>query len=311
MYLIQSRIRNTNRLLKDIEDKQNFYLGVKLSNNNIKIIQEKFGICEPDKNKAIFPSPFNGIMSKRNAVGEFIPQKDKPKETAYRPHSWELPKWGGGYSSGSSYVPYKRYPRLFIEPKEFKFIITEDSDRNEIIILSKRFTKDKELENIKGIIFGANLVLEIFNEVNTFVFNKSDDIISTSNIKTVNWEILPKGEKVWESFNAGTTEKLSVSEQFLIEERFDYINSLGPDQIWKGIGGYTDYLVFEFTALKLFIFDSILYGEAMYVFKNDWEHVSRLTKREIIQGRLAEERIVHNKQWKAKLNKYLRPKIEK
>lgn len=309
MYLKQSRIRNTNRLLKDIEGNQNFYLGVRLSDKNIKIVQEKFDILELNENKMIFPSPFNGIMSKRNAIGEFIPQKGKPKETAYRSQSWELIDWGGNPHSGTSYVPYKRYPRLFVEPKELKFIVRKDRDGSKIFILTKYFTK---LNNeIKDIIFGANLILEIFKEVGTFVVNTNEDIINTSDIETVNWEILPKGEEIWESFNAGTTEKLSSSEQILIEERFDYINSFGPDNVRKGIGGYTGYLVFEFAALNLFIFDSILYGEAMYIFKDEWEHVSRLTKREIIQGGLSEERIVHNKHWKDKLNIHLRPRIEK
>lgn len=304
MRLTQSRVRNTIRLLSDIEENQAFYLGVNLSDSTRKIIEKKLNVSNLYEGLTIFPTPFNGIMSVRNAVGEFVPQKDKPKEIAYRSQSWEIEDWGGYSHSGTSYVPYKRYPRLFIEPKELKYTVIKNSEDDLIFILNQKFTNNQnEFDNI---LFGANLTLEIFNELETFIIDSDNSIINTSSIETVNWEILPKGEQIWESFNTQTREKLSPSEQILVKDRFDYINSFNPSIIRQGIGGYTGYLVFEFADKNLFIFDSIIYGEAMYVFKDDWINVSKLTKSEIIQNKLAEERIVHNKHWKTKLKKFLK-----
>lgn len=304
MRLTQSRIRNTNKLLNDIEENQAFFLGVNLNDSTRSIIEEKLNVSELYEGQTIFPTPFNGIMSVRNSVGEFVPQKDKPKETAYRSQSWEIEDWGGYSHSGTSYVPYKRYPRLFIEPKELKYTIVSNGEDDLIFIIAQKFINNQN--DFDNILFGANLTLEIFNELETFIIDSNNSIINTSSIETVNWEILPKGEQIWESFNIQTRENLSSSEQILVKDRFDYINSFEPDVIRQGIGGYTGYLVFEFTDKNLFVFDSIIYGEAMYVFKDDWINVSKLTKSEIIQNKLAEERIVHNKHWKNKLNKFIK-----
>lgn len=304
MRLTQSLIRNTTKLLSDIEKNQDFYLGVNLNDSTRKVIEERLNVSNLYEGLTIFPTPFNGIMSVRNSVGEFVPQKDKPKETAYRSQSWEIKDWGGYSHSGTNYVPYKRYPRLFIEPKELKYTILSNNEDNLIFILTQKFTNNQN--DFDKILFGANLTLEIFNELETFIIDSDNSIINTSSIETVNWEILPKGEQIWESFNTQTRENLSSSEQILVKDRFDYINSFNPDIIRQGIGGYTGYLVFEFTDKNLFIFDSIIYGEAMYVFKDDWINVSKLTKSEIIQNKLTEERIVHNKNWKTKLNKFLK-----
>lgn len=185
-----------------------------------------------------------------------------------------------------------------------KYNFATDKDDNQIFIITQSFLNNQS--NIEEILFAANLTLEIFNEVDTFILNSDKDIINSNAVDIVNWEILPKGEQIWDSFSNKTTDKLTPSEQILVKERFDYINSFNPDVVRQGVGGYTGYLIFEFTDKNLFIFDSILYGDAMYVFKNDWINVSRLTKREIIQNELAEERIIHNKSWKAKLNRFLK-----
>ncbi|HFU4514929.1 TPA: hypothetical protein ACGPAT_002199, partial [Streptococcus suis] len=150
---------------------------------------------------------------------------------------------------------------------------------------------------------GANLFLEIFGEVNTFVIDNNKILVK--DIETVNWEILPPGEKIWAAFSKKQVKSLSVSEQYLINERFEYIKSFNPDVIRQGIGGYTGYLIFEFTQKNLFVFDSIIYGDAMYIFEDNWEEISKLTKKEIIQKGLSKERIIHNEYCKPKLKKHL------
>lgn len=75
MHLRQSRIRNTNKLLNDVEKNLTFFIGVNLNEITLKIIQRKLNITKINKKETVFPTPFNGIMSERNSVGEFIPQK--------------------------------------------------------------------------------------------------------------------------------------------------------------------------------------------------------------------------------------------
>lgn len=301
MYIKQSRIRSSKKILSDVEWNQEFYLGIEISDETKSVLNRKFNNLEIVDQSTIFPSPMYGIMSRRNAVGEVIPQKEHPKETAFRAQSWKLTDWGGNSHSGTSYVPYERYPRKFIEPKELKFTVLTNQHEKDILILDSKYSKSAHVDI--DIIFGANLILEIFGEVNTFVINNGEILVK--DMETVNWEILPPGEKIWTAFSKNQVNNLSKSEQYLINERFEYVRGFKPDVIRQGIGGYTGYLIFEFSKINLFVFDSIIYGDAMYIFEDDWENISKLSKKEIIQEGLAKERIIHNNYWKSKLEKHL------
>lgn len=303
MKLEKKRIRTTNGLLSEIDEDSTFILGTKVNKKVEKKVKEVFDLEQVGEELSIFPTPFLGIMSKRNSIGEFIPQKDKPKETAYKAQEWTLDDWGKNTHSGTGYVPYKRYPRKFIEPKEFRLIITKTSSDEMFLHIDKIFENNEE--NYIDILYAANLMLEVIGEVEAFNLDNEKNIIEITSIETINWEILPPGEKIWQSFENKRKNILSRSEKTLIKERFEFIKEYKPDSIKKGIGGYVGYLVFEFKEKNLFVFDSIIYGDATYIFEDTWEHVSKLTKKEIITQNLEKDRIIHNKIWKLKMKKYL------
>lgn len=108
--------------MSDIKEQGDFIIGVKASDDRQKFIRENFDFLD-SKNEIFIPSPFLGIMSQRNSVGEEIPDKTQPKETAYRAQHWELRDWGGTLHSGTSEVPYQRFPRTFIEQKNCNLLI--------------------------------------------------------------------------------------------------------------------------------------------------------------------------------------------
>jgi hypothetical protein len=301
--LKQKRIRKTTKLLSDIKRGEKFILGILINEEVEKKLIEIMNIPKIKTSLSIFPKPFLGIMSKRNSIGEYVPEKDKPKEIAYRPQEWTLKDWGGNEHTGTEYVQYTRYPRKFVEPKEFKFIITETQSKEKILQINKVF-KNTEEEN-KDIVFATNLMLEIIGSVDTFNLDGDNNIIEVDDIKTVNWEILPPGERIWDSFEKKQRNLLSKSEKTLMKERFDFIEKFNPDLKIKGIGGYIDYIIFGFKNKNIYIFDSIIYGDATYIFENDWEKVSKLTKKEIITQGLAKDRIIHNRLWETKIRKYL------
>lgn len=304
MQLKQERIRTTTKLLSNINEEESFVLGIKINEELENKLIKRIDISEIKPEMSIFPTPLLGIMSKRNSIGEYISEKDKPKEIAYKAQEWTTKDWGGNEHTGTSYVPYKRYPRKFIEPKEFKLIITETENKEKILKINKVF-QNNEYDH-QDILFAANLILEIMGVVETFKLDGNNKIIETDNIETINWEILPAGEKIWESFNGKQKNLLSKSEKTLIKERFDFINKFKPDSRKKGVGGYTGYLIFEFKNKNIFIFDSIIYGDATYIFEDNWEYVSKLTKKEIITQGLAKDRIIHNKLWENKIRNYLK-----
>ncbi len=65
MRLTQSRVRNTIRLLSDIEENQAFYLGVNLSDSTRKIIEKKLNVSNLYEGLTIFPTPLRNYVGKK------------------------------------------------------------------------------------------------------------------------------------------------------------------------------------------------------------------------------------------------------
>lgn len=304
MRLTQKRIRNANKLLSNIENDSLFYIGLIIDDGVSAKLKKISNKLHYDIGLEIFPDPILGKMSERNSVGEYIPLKNEPMEIASRPHYYRLKGWDGNIYTGTCYVPYKRYPRKFIEPKEFKLKIINLGNNLDAVIISEKM-KNNEIDN-EDIVFGANLMLELFGAVEIFNLDKNMEIQMPRSTKTVNWEILPPGKNIWDNINKLTKRKNSKAEQTLIKDRIEYIYKFNPDYTYQGTGGYRGYMVFEFEKKELYIFESIAYGNATYIFEGEWENVSKLSKKEILDRRLAKDRIVHYNDWEKNINKYLK-----
>ncbi|MGK0555372.1 hypothetical protein [Macrococcus capreoli] len=105
MKISQKTLRTTKRLLSDIKEDQYFLLGLKITNEIEEILVNKLGISRAELNKAVLPSPLIGINSMRNADGEYITDKTRDKEIAYRALDWTLTARNGHTYSGTNYVP--------------------------------------------------------------------------------------------------------------------------------------------------------------------------------------------------------------
>ena len=80
---------------------------------------------------------------------------------------------------------------------------------------------------------------------------------------------------------------------------------MSPDFCVLGSQNFWGYVVYGFTNLKLFIFESNEVNNATYMFRGDWEAASKLTKTEILSGHIQEARIYHNNKWYAKVSKLI------
>lgn len=151
--------------------------------------------------------------------------------------------------------------------------------------------------------FGINLLLELFGLAEIFPISGAKIKIPTEeNIKKINWEIFPKGDRIWSYIEKHErTYGLSKSSHVLIRERFEFIESLKPSFKCIGKAGFTGYVVFGFENDGIYIFDSIRYGNATYIFDDDWKKLSKLTKQQIISKHYVKRRLVHNKNWKEKI----------
>ncbi|MDF8367949.1 hypothetical protein G9406_10260 [Weissella paramesenteroides] len=296
MEIVKKRINNVQKYLSDISENQPFFIGIKIEPiQTQKILSEKFN--KADETGLVFiPKPYNGIMAQRNTVGEFLSDKSKPKETAYRAQSWSLKDWGGNIHSGTSEVPYPSYPKIFIEPFGLNFILLNDKHH---LVINKQFNKNKsEYEKIKSAI---NLTLELFNKAETFILDVDTDMLRPVR-QSVPWEILPQGVRIWNAFkDVDDSNQVSKSAKILIEERFKYLEKFKPDIEYQGTAGYSGYIAFAFSSKNVYVLDSILYGNATYIFDGNWEEVSQLTKKQIIDDNLYKYRIIHDKKWKTEI----------
>ncbi|WKV87844.1 hypothetical protein LJU32_19850 [Pseudomonas sp. B21_DOA] len=84
------------------------------------------------------------------------------------------------------------------------------------------------------------------------------------------------------------------------------ISKYEPDFLATGRGGYSGYFVYGFTSKKLHFLESIHLNNATYIFGDDWEKLSSLSKEEIINGGHEYLRIIHDKKWTGKIRQLFR-----
>jgi hypothetical protein len=299
------KVRKIKKYLVDIQDDDRFVVGVELDDINLN---DRFSTLKTDQTVDVYsPKIDNGIDARRNIIGEYKADKTKPMETCYRANYWTLPNRGGnGYHSGISYIPYDRYPRIFIEPKGIKFTSNNLATGQKILVANAIFEMDKLTEQeLSSIKFMVNLLVEAVGEAEIFPLDSITGM-PVRVIKTVNWQIIPKGERIWDFIKHDIDHGVSKSEKVMIKERFKALENYLPDGMYKGLDSYIGYVVFYYKAKGLYVFDSIMYGQATYVFDRDWKEVSKLTKKQIIDGGLAKARLIHNKSWKNEIDKLLK-----
>lgn len=155
-----------------------------------------------------------------------------------------------------------------------------------------------DLDRCKHII---NMFLELFG----FCELVALETVAVSNIinKRVPWNLLPPGEYPWERIKS----KLESDRGFnfkrrSLEHEIEILHSYNPDLFAIGIDNFNGYLVFGYSSKNIFILESTELNNATYVFKNGWENVSRLSKKEILNECLQYARIIHSPQWREQIN---------
>lgn len=87
-------------------------------------------------------------------------------------------------------------------------------------------------------------------------------------------------------------------------DRITKAHSLDPSEVILGSDGFEGYMVFTFAhTLKVFL-EKPEHGNAIYIIDDDWERLSRLTKRKLLTHPEA-TRIVHKGKWYWKVKQEL------
>lgn len=247
-----------------------------------------------------------GPWTNRNANGYEIIHKDKPKEIKYRMIEWTYNQYAGRGETievtDSTEVPYKRYQRSHVLPLSIELMIVNNNGKKNII--SPSFILNSE--NKKEIISIINVFLEIFGEC--FILDNSLSDINYPEVIRLNWEVLPKGKFPWDKQKERVKVFLNKAKRGnrpVIDKRLETINKEDPDFVAIGLGGFSGYLIFGFEEQNLFILESTRVDNATYVFEDEWEKLSQLSKAEILNESLHKYRIYHTKNWYERIKNIL------
>lgn len=305
MIVIKKRIREIGNNFPNLKSGDKFLVGIK-NLDRFRDKLDKIGFQGIEVGSAVLPSPV-GQISLFNAEGKYLKDKTKPKETAYREAEWHWKEWHGRDQtierSKTVYVPYKRYPRVFVSPPSLELKIVKNQQRENILVTPILELNSK---NEKDIIHAINLILEIFGECQTFSENLNDLLKVT--IKRLNWRVLPEGKMPWQKLKQELKNMLDIAgkgKRIVVGNRIETVNKYNPEFVAVGTAGFTGYIILGFPKRKLYVLESAFYGNATYVFEKEWEKLSQMTKAEILTDSLQKDRLIHQKGWETKVKTLL------
>lgn len=305
MEIRKTRIINLENYLGPIPEGASFRIITDVTSKPEMLMRAGFG-SDPGSGEIILPSPC-GRVSRFNANGRWTVRRDLPKEPRYiRTISWRWRQWAGRdqHEEKEEFRDIFRdcYPRELVPPPSVDLTYIEVGGQRLVaspVLTHAPMNSDANKHAI-------NLFLEMFGvcELATEELGR----YTHPDLRTVNWRMLPPGVHPWERLLEHLEQILvrtSENTRRVIMDRAIFLRSLGPDQLYVGAGGFSDYVAYVFRAHGLVVLESIRQDNALYAFGEDWQVVSRLTKAEILSQHRHRARIIHTDGWKARLRALL------
>lgn len=290
MLIIKSRVNAIEKYIAPFKIEEWLYVATVIDSWRKEQTLKRIGFPEIDFTGIKIVPGIVGPVSRFNAHGRDIPLTNLPMETYYR--DAYIKDWHGNYHYVD--IPGERYQREHINAPDQEISLISIGDKNFAISdLLPNTQEGKEL--IKHVV---NLFLELFGVCEILDKNRCP-AVAAAKLRRANWQILPEGEIVWERVKQ-IVEKIqnpNVLVGQLQRFRFKTIIQYEPDLVYYGNGGFHGYLVFVFKRKKLALMENLIYGNATYVFGEDWKVLSKLSKAEIIKHDLQEKRLVHRRNW--------------
>ena len=294
-------LRTITRIIAEAKGAQDILLAIpKTKVEGLKLIRSGLDslICEGD---SILPGEV-GKISSFNASGKEVKRRDLPlvKKSIPQYRTWK--DWHGREHDGIQHRTMDVYQVDFVAPPSERLSLRLINGSDYIVSRSVSFN-----ENPEGILHLANLFLELFGEFELFDIDKQK--ITSIPTRQLHWEVLPPGKYPWAKAAGYVTpylSRLTPSERGVIEFRMREVSKYEPDFLATGRGGYSGYFVYGFTKRSLYFLESCQLNNATYVFGDDWEQLSGLTKEEIINGDQKFDRIIHDRKWVGKVRSILK-----
>lgn len=289
MILTQKRII---KVPNKLQEGKTYYVSVIANNENL----EKLNLKKFEENLCIQPSIKYGITCRKNINGYCKTKKNLPKENRFvRTIYWEWQLYNGEWQSDYKDIYKDCYPREYFAPFGIEMFLKKNLDGKEMII-----TKVMKYQNLKNTI---NLYLEVFGYCEILDDNFKL-ILDNSKYIRRNWEILPS-DIIINIRKLKNKKSESNNKKDFEQARLDKLENNNPIERNIGSNGFQGYYAYIFE--KICVLENPFYGNATYIVnRNDWEKLSKLTKKQLINSNKLIKRIEHNSNWFEQINNYLK-----
>jgi hypothetical protein len=296
----RKRIRNVKKHLSEFTGGQMVIISCPLAeveSDRVADIGFKLPVSPGDR---ILPAGL-GPVSRFNAEGGYHRHKERGLETVYHQRVWPPADPRRRVTQTRMVdVPYTRYPRSPIPPPSCEVEVREAPDGGLVLVADAIPHTDSKLDRLRHVI---NLFLELFGECDPL--DKDLAPVLKVPVRRVNWDILPPGQCPWDVAREHIVERAPAGNRPIVKRRLETIHGFRPDEVVAGRGGFASYVVFLFRDRGLAVVESAQYPNATYVFGEDWETLSQMTKAEILAGALEEQRIIHRQGWERRIHDLL------
>ncbi|MGD6854487.1 hypothetical protein ACQCVO_05385 [Bacillus infantis] len=249
----------------------------------------------------VMPKPV-GRYSKYNIEGRARIRRDLPKVDKTFTH--EVPHFGD-WSKGSHTFSSTRkvFQKEFWLPKELMIEINSLAETEDAVTF--KFSVDRPLKNTGDVTFQnellyyCNVLQENTGMYDIFPASATDqDYIKTL---FVEWELLPPGtENLERNVKHLLGKHRSPNEKLegVYKDRLTFFDSLKPREYISGTDGFNRYFGAKLKD-DLVILENSRYGNALYIFFEDWQELSKLSRGDLLMSQDKDfERVTHNGNWK-------------
>lgn len=248
--------------------------------------------------------PSSGVYARRNLDGWDEKRTDLPKEL--RNVSTCAPSW----NSGSYHLVTREIEAYPIERHPARLLTISTTVLEPLADAALvRFRVDQPLLRTDvafaaDLRFNLRLLNEAVGEAHVFDADLSDEEFAS--MQHVDWELLPPGSTdrvlaYLASRNSIDPEKLKVA-----QERLSVLDRLGHDGFIVGKGRFARYFGARFGD-RLVVLENLEYGNALYMFKENWEQLTQLSRTELIKRRDSSvHRVPHLPGWQSAVRKLVR-----
>lgn len=307
---INKAIRDIRKYLRLVNPKALYYLGLPRPAEHMAVLVELGFSSPPLVGERVLPPANKGPSSKKNADGYEIVHRDRPKETAFRQMEWSWKEFRGRYDFEEKTdivdVPYQRYPRTTIAPYAIELETRVNSAGHVVLVSGPFLQSEADMERATNT---ARMFVEQFGECE--VLTERLEPLAATQIRHLNWEVLPPGKNPWASAQPALKQAISRAEagnQPVIRARFEAVGSHEPEFVAIGKRGFEGYLIFGFPAKQLFVLECLEVNNATYILGDDWETISFMSKAEILSAERHKYRLIHRKNWFANLGRVIEGK---